>query len=374
MGSHACERLKDMQIHARIGVADTKGAARALARFARQKVTIAETGRTSDAIASLPIAALDIDHTIAAELARTGLKTIGQLYAVKSSELARRFGLTLTKSLAGSLGQEPDPVTPAAATPVYAARMTLPEPIGYKSDIEGVLMRLANSVCERLQQEQKGARKFNLTIRCVDTGDHDLSIGFARPCTERGSILQQFSRPLDDLKIEFGADWFRLAAEYIEPVQPQQAVLGKEAHAEENTAKLISTLGNRLGFDHVRKFASADAHLPELEFKSLEAVDGSLEPAWRTFRRTRPLRLFQPPERLRALKPGRPPQRFEWRHRTYAAKTVKGPERLSPPWHCKTDPRTRDYWTVQTKNGLRLWLLAYPGENDSQWFVAGVFP
>lgn len=374
MARYARQRLAEMNVHSRIGIADTKGGARALARFGKTSVAIAQTGKTNDALKDLPITALDIDAEIANELARTGLKTIGQLYGVKSSELARRFGLELTRAVASSLGQEPDPVTPAAAEPVFAARMTLPEPIGYKSDIEDVVKRLAASVCGRLAAAQKGARRYVLTVRCVDTGDHLLPVGFARPCAGPGSILQQLSHALDKLKIEFGADWFRLVAEHVEPMHPKQTVLGKEAQAEENEARLISTLGNRLGFDHVRKFSPRDAHLPEREFESLEAVDNKFDPVWKHAPRKRPVKLYQTLERLRSLEPGRPPKEFEWRRKSYAMKTAKGPERLTAEWWRDGDMRTRDYWVVQTAQGPRLWLLTYPGEPEPQWFVAGKFP
>ncbi|MEX6633725.1 Y-family DNA polymerase [Hyphococcus lacteus] len=374
MGRHTRQRLGDMQIHTRIGIADTKGAARALSRFGKTGVAIAAPGKTNEALKDLPIAALDAEGDIASELARTGLKTIGQLYSVKSSELARRFGLDLTRALGCTLGQEPDPLTPAAADPIYAARMTLPEPIGLKSQIEDVLKRLAASVCGRLEAEQKGARRYLLTVRCVDTGDHVLSVGFARPCAEPASVLQQFSHSLDQLKIEFGADWFRLVAEHVEPIHPKQSTLGKEAQEEDNTARIISMLGNRLGFDHVRKFQPCDAHLPEREFESMEAVDKEFDPVWKQAPRKRPLRLYKTPERLRALEPGRPPKQFEWRRKSYATKSAKGPERLTAEWWREGDMKTRDYWAVQTANGARLWLLTYPGEAEPNWYVAGKFP
>jgi len=374
MGAHTREQLADMQIQSRIGIADTKGGARALARFSNVPVAIAAPGETSQKLKTLPINALDVHDTIVRGLAQSGLKTIGQLYAIKSGELARRFGLTLTKSLSGSLGHEPDPVTPAAADPIYAARMTLPDPIGYKSDIEGVLNRLSESICNRFSKDQKGARRFTLTVRCVDTGDHLLSVGFARPCAEPQLILQQFSRPLDELKIEFGADWFRLVAEHIEPMQPRQLALGKVSDEKDSTAHLISTLGNRLGFDHVRKFAAQDAHLPEQEFRTLEILDEKYEPVWKTCPRKRPIRLYPMPEHLRPLQPGRPPITFEWRRKKYATQSAQGPERLTSEWHYDGDKRTRDYWKVQTSNGPRLWLLTYPGETLPHWFVAGIFP
>lgn len=374
MGRHAVSRLADMQIVSRIGIADTKGASRALARFGPSTETIAAPGKTRVHLANLPVAALDLNETITAELAQAGLKTIDQLYRIQSSELARRFGLDLTTAIFTASGQQPDPVTPAAADPLYAARMTLPDPIGYTSDLENVLRRLGDSVCGRLEKDQKGARRFKLTVRCVDTGDHTLSAGFARPCFKVGPLLQQFAKPLDDLKIEFGADWFRLEATHIEPVRAKQLGFGKAGYTDENVARLVTTLGNRLGFDHVRKFAPRDSHLPEREAIQIEAVSKDAETMWRASTRMRPIKLYPYPEYLHTLEPGRPPKKFQWRRQVYTTDKAKGPERLTPEWWRKGEPRVRDYWRVETANGPRLWLLTYPASETPEWFVAGRFP
>ena len=373
MARHIRQLLSDMQLHSRIGIADTKGAARALARYCETPVAIATPGKTKEALKNLPIEALNTKGDVAHQLARTGLKTIGQLYHVKSSELARRFGLELISALSSALGHEPDPVTPTAVDPVYAARMTLPEPIGFVSQIENVLKRIGGSVCGRLEAEQKGARRYRLTIRCVDTGDHNIAVGFAKPCSEVDLIMQQFAYPLEQVKIEFGADWFRLVAEHVEPLHPKQVVLGQEANEEDNISQVISTLGNRLGFDQVRKFCSQDAHVPEREYRTIEAIDNKLDPIWKRCPRNRPLKLYKIPERLRAIEHGRPPKQFEWRREPYVTQTAKGPERLTPEWWRSNDQKTRDYWTVQTANGARLWLLTYPSESKPNWYVAGKF-
>ena len=90
--------------------------------------------------------------------------------------------------------------------------------------------------------------------------------------------------------------------------------------------------------------------------------------------RKRPLRLFRPPEPLHLLDGGRPPRRFQWRGAIYALSSAKGPERLTPEWWRTEDLRTRDYWTVDTADGARFWLLTYPGQDEQSWFVAGRFP
>jgi len=374
MAVHTRERLSDMNVISRIGVADTKGAAWALARFKGRTIEIAAEGKTGAALAALPLEGLRVPPKIATDLRRTGLKTIGQLSEIKPAELARRFGLDLTKALSATLGHAPDPVSPKAADPIYAARMTLPDPIGLRDDLLGVLGRLVSSVSGRLESDAKGARRFALTVRCVDTGDHILQIGFARPTYAPLAIIQQFERPLDDLKIEFGADWFRLEAAHVEPIQPFQISLDSHKQAEDDTSKIISTLGNRLGFDRVRQFMPLQSHLPEREFVCVEAMDRREPVLWDTAPRKRPVRLFKRPERLVTLEPGRPPKRFQWRKLVYATWEAKGPERLTSEWWQDDRGAVRDYWQVQTEDGPRLWLMTYPGSNEPNWYIAGRFP
>ena len=373
MANHARVRLSDMLITSRIGIADTKGAAQALARFGGDEVIIAPQGQTKDALAGLPLEGLRLPRKLSSDLRRAGLKTIGQLAEIKSADLARRFGLDLTKALSAALGHAPDPVSPKAADPVYAARMTLPEPIGLKDDLLTVLERLTVSVCRRLEADAKGARRYYLTVRCVDTGDHKLQIGFARPSYEGRAVLQQFEKPLSDLKVEFGADWFRLEAAHIEPIQPFQISLDSHKQAEDDTAKIISTLGNRLGYDRVRQFMPVQSHLPEREFTYVEAMDRCDPVKWQAAPRQRPLRLFKRPERLVTLEPGRPPKRFQWRKSIFATLSAKGPERLASEWWQSGAGAVRDYWQVQTKDGPRLWLLTYPGAAEPNWYIAGRF-
>lgn len=377
MAEHAQNALCDLHMCARIAVCDTRRGAWGLARFSGLQQVIAPIGGTREALQLLPLAALGVKRQTERDLRRVGLKTIGDLYPFKTSELARRFGLELTERLSHALGHSPDPVSPQAADKTYSARMTLPEPIGFKDDIQEVVTRLARSICDKLREAQVGARHFDLIVRCVDRGDKVISVGFARPCFEGGAIWQQLARPLDELHLEFGADWFRLKAANIEPVKARQMIIGDEdARREDDLARAISTLGNRLGFDRILRLTPQQSHTPEREFARKQAISAS-ENGWANseiFKTTiRPERIFIRPEKLFTLEAGRPPKRFEWRKDVYATASATGPERVMPEWWVKGDRRTRDYWTAQTDTGARLWLLTYPASDPPEWYVAGRF-
>jgi protein ImuB len=368
------QRAGDLSLSARIGIADTKGAATALARFALSPVTIAGVGETAKALEGLPLAALGLEAGLINDIRRTGLQTIGQLYGIKSSELARRFGLSLTSVLDRALERTPDPVVPASADPVFAARATLPDPIGLQEDLEQVILRLAASVCGRLKTVRLGARRYRLTVRPVDRPEEIMSIGFARPGAEPEAVLQQFRRPLEKLRLEFGADFFRLVAESIEPLHVRQAELTGENSREDDRSDLISALGNRLGFDRVQVFAPGYSHLPEREYTTLEAIKQPEAPDWKMSPRVRPIRLYHPPEPIRVETAGRPPRAFEWRRTLYETERVTGPERLAGEWWQETSGGLRDYWRVETRDGPRLWLVTWPGAKAPAWYVAGRFP
>ena len=163
----------DLGLTVRMGIADTVGAAWALARFSgagqggtrsgddiaqearatrsraakrrhwerggaapgtqtppNRSARIAAPGQTRTALAALPIAALRLEGETVATLNRLGLRQIGDLAGQPRAALARRFGGHLVRRLDQALGVAPEPVNPARAPDHFAVRLTLPEPVG----------------------------------------------------------------------------------------------------------------------------------------------------------------------------------------------------------------------------------------------------
>ena len=366
------QELADKQIEARIGIADTKGAAKAAAHFGRNNDCIVSAGKTKETLCRFPIDALFVEDKTLFELKRLGIKRLGDLYPLKSADLARRFGFGLLRTYEKLLGSAADPVTPATAQPSFSARMSFPDPIGLVDDVAEALNRLTAQVCKRLCDHAFGVRELRLSIYRADKEERHLDIGLARPTQDATPIIRQFALKIDKLDAGCGIDMMRLAATKAEPFKPIQKRFA-DAEKQSELDELLSTLGNHLGFDRVLRWEPVASHLPRRSFRFIEAVQRTDPSQWQA-NPARPLMIYEG-ERVSVLHPGRPPKSFEWRRRTYTTASAKGPERIGHEWwKGKESDSVRDYWRIDSEEGLRIWLSTKPGEKPAQWEVAGVFP
>ena len=365
---------------ARPAMADTRGAAWALAHYGPEPLAIAPRGQTRAAIAALSVAALRLDLEAAQGLAALGLATIGDAASIPRGSLARRFGLVALKRLDQALGAEPEPVAPDRPRPNFAARLTLPEPIGHLTGVMAGLERLLERLCQTLETHQMGARTLRLTIRRVDGVDAHAQIALARPGRDPARIHALFEPKVAGIDAGFGIDALRLEATAVEPLKPAQTGHAGHAIEGEKLADLLSRIGNRIGFENVIRYLPAESHIPERAFTLAAAAWSEPEPwphlcgNWPL----RPLTLF-PPERVETEAPGAadlPPSRFRWRGCWRRLSTAEGPERLAPEWWWD-DPAwrsgLRDYWRVETAQGSRLWLFHTPQAARPGWWAHGAF-
>lgn len=368
-------RLRAMRLTVRWSLADTKGAAWALARYACDPV-IVPTGRTKEAISDLPVSALRIDEATATTLSRLGLREIGDVASMSRGGLVRRFGAELMRRIDQVMGVEAEPVAPVQLTMPYAVRLALPEPIGKTEDAMAALNRLLNHLCERLERDQRGAMRLSLTIQRTDHSEDCIEIGLARPTRDPERILRLFKPKVDTLDAGFGLDAMRLHAPATEPLIPEQGTTHTHSNREPHAlTDLIGRIGNRIGFDRVTRFLPAESHIPERAFTVSPAAYSDVAP-FPCSKPERPIILFGP-EPITPNDTATPPALFRWRGITFTAQHSIGPERITPEWWWD-DPNwrsgVRDYWRVQTGEGRRLWLFhAKGGEVRGGWFAHGMF-
>ena len=283
-------RLGRQGIARRIAIADTLGAAWALARFApTDEATILPPLATRAGLAPLPVEALRLDPATVQGLRRVGLRRVGDLCAMPRDALACRFGDTVTRRLDQALGDLPEPLSPLGEPPVRRVRLSFTEPIADPADLARAAERLAADLVLRLAQQGSGARRLDLALHRVDGRVEHIALGTARPSRDPRHLAALFNARLDTVDPGLGVEDMILAVFAVEPLPPEQiGFAGAGADAQTlSLAPLLDRLGNRLGLEALTRIETRESHIPERAAVAV-AVDKS-EP----YRGKAPL----PPER-----------------------------------------------------------------------------
>ena len=427
------DRLAAQGFTVAAGVGGNPRAAWALARFSRVK--IAPDPLSDKAFAKLfhdlPLAALGLDDKTVADLARAGLRRIGDIALRPRAPIAARFGPMPIARLDALKGLERSSIAPRFRPPDFCAERRFASPVQTFQAIEATLCKLADDLVVLLERQAKGARRIELELYRVDGDVRRIRVGASRPLNEARAIVRLIaerlaSRDEEPIDAGYGVDLMRLACLAAEPLAPSQAELERahEAERARALAELLDRLSARLGARAVTRRELIEAHLPEqaeaaapatlgqarlrgenrhCQERSDEAIQRNAEPTTvsgllrhspsqtgvsrRPMARNdglnsapaRPLRLFVRPEPIEALAevPDGPPLRFRWRRVLHDIAAIEGPERIAAPWWRRVGAPTRDYFRAEDSEGRRFWLYREGlwGRETAQakWFVHGVF-
>jgi protein ImuB len=332
-------RLARAGFTTQLALAETLGAAHALARFARSSPAIVSDGKLAPALAPLPVEALRLEPATAGLLRRLGLKCIGQLYALPRASLERRFHSKEAAEAAllrldQALGRKAEPRAPLLSAPEMMARLPFPEPLITHEGVVAGLDHLAHALCTQLARTGKGALCVALWIARADGTSFQIEAGLSAPSREPNHLQRLLQDKTEAIDMGFGVDLIGLAATSTETLPPAQTSLA-EADARTGTELLVDRLVNRLGLRAVRRLFPRASHIPELAQMPRSAFAG--RPLWReeaSPKPPRPPRLFAKPEALVVLAevPEGPPARFTWRRTTHRVVKAEGPERIAPEW------------------------------------------
>ncbi len=186
----------------RLAIADTPGAAHALARHGAGRLLLAPPGRGEAMLGSLPVAALRLDAGVVEGLRRLGLDRVGPLLAAPRAPLARRFGPELGLRLDQLTGRGPESVRPLRAPRAAQARLDLPVPLRECAALSALVgRRLVPTVCAALERAGQGALRLELLLVGVGGTTRTLAVSLARPCRDPARL----SRRLEERLLAGGA-------------------------------------------------------------------------------------------------------------------------------------------------------------------------
>ncbi|WP_454858409.1 Y-family DNA polymerase [Rhizobium binxianense] len=380
MLSGLVNRFRAKGLMARAAIADSWGAAHALARAARRETIIVPPGKIAQAVERLPISSLRLPAEIVASLRTLGFATVGELAATPRAPLVLRFGPEITRRLDQMYGRLAEPIEPIRPAELVEVHRSFAEPIGAAETIEKYITRLVGQLCLELQKRGLGVRRADLIVHRVDNTIQALRTGTAKPVREPAWLTKLFRDRIEKIEPGFGIEKLTLAAIMVEPLAEKQNASSLIEEEAKDVTPLIDILGNR-GGQRIYRAAPVASDVPERSVRLVEPTAEEKGETWPS-QWPRPPRLLTRPVLIEviALLPDHPPVSITWRGRRHRVARADGPERIFGEWWLRRSEfqAVRDYFIVENDKGERYWIYRSGDGVDTEtgshkWYLHGIF-
>ncbi|MBB4576545.1 DNA polymerase Y family protein [Rhizobium lentis] len=380
MLSGLVNRFRGRGLSARAAIADSWGAAHALARSMDRETVIIPRGETAKAVNRLPLSSLRLPAEIVGSLRTLGFATVGDLAATPRAPLTLRFGSEVGRRLNQIFGRLAEPIDPIRPADLVEVQKSFAEPIGAAETIEKYVSRLVRQLCLELEKRGLGVRRADLIVHRVDNKIQSLRAGTAKPVRDVAWLTKLFRDRIEKIEPGFGIEKLSLAAIIAEPLVEMQSASSLIEERITDVTPLIDVLGNR-GGQRIFRVAPVASDVPERSVQRIAPTADEVGTTW-PLHWPRPSRLLPHPETIEviALLPDHPPVSFTWRGKRRRVKRADGPERIFGEWWQRSSEwvAVRDYFVVEDDAGERFWIFRSGDGVDAdtgsrKWFLHGVF-
>ncbi|KQS30979.1 DNA polymerase Y family protein [Dyadobacter sp. Leaf189] len=360
----------------RVGIADTIGAAWAMAHFGAAK-SIVPPDHQVNALLSLPPAALRIEPAIVEKLHKLGLYQIRNFIHMPRPVLRRRFGQQLLDRLDQATGHALEIIEPVQPIVPYQERLPCMEPIVTATGIAIALKILLKKLCKRFLKEGKGLRKAIFKGYRVDGKIVQIDIVTNCASNHREHLFKLFELKIQTLRPALGIELFVIEAPEVEDVDPVQESIWNISGENDRVTlmELLDRLAGRAGMQVIRRFLPVEHYWPERSVSEAASLKDPMPTPWRTDR-FRPVQLLAIPEKVfvTSMLPDYPPILFNYRGKVHMIRKADGPERIESEWWLE-EGEHRDYYCVEDQHGARYWIfrLGHYEEDKRIWFIHGFF-
>lgn len=370
-------QLRNKGYDVRGAIADTVGAAWAIARFGKISPVI-DPGKQENSLLNLPPAALRLEAEVLERFQKLGFTTVKSFSGMPRSVLRKRFGEGLLLRLDQALGNHNEHLQLLQPVEPYQEHLPCLEPIRTAKGIEIAIQKLLEKLCKRLAAEEKGLRTAILKCYRVDGRVISASIGTNRPSHSISHLFKLFELKIATLNPALGIELFILQAPKVEVLEPEQEVIFSAEGAElkaTDVAELLDRLANKIGRERIHRYLPLERHWPEQSIQSTSSLKEKPSTSWRICK-PRPSLLLPRPEKIQvtSLLPDNPPMLFIYKGEQHIVKKADDAERIEREWWLGEGTH-RDYYVVEDQHGRRYWLFrsGYYSDEQSQWYIHGFF-
>lgn len=374
-------RLAASGVQARAAIADTWGAAHALARYAAKPALVTAADHGSKVLSGLPLAALRLPVDMIAALHVLGFECIGDLLAQPRAPLTLRFGPQLGRRIDQALGALSEPIDPIRPDELIQVKRNFAEPIGAAETIARYIGKLVVKLCAELEAKGLGAKRLDLICHRVDNRLQAIRVGTAMPVRDVKRLTRLLTDKIETIEPGFGIEILSLTATLAEPLSEKQTLTAMVDDGVPDVSDLVDILINRVGERSLYRAAPIATEVPERSVRRIAPMAPDTGATW-PGHWPRPSRLLASPEPIEtmALLPDHPPVAFTWRGIRHRVRHADGPERIRGEWWRRDAELTavRDYFRVEDDAGERYWIFRSgdgedPNSGSQRWFLHGVF-
>ncbi len=191
---------------ARVAVADTVGAAQALASSGREELCLVPVGQGSAYLAPLPPERLRIEAVVAERLAALGVRTIGDLLTLPRATLPARFGAGLVRCLQQALGEVFEGVQPHQPVDVPQAGRRFEGPVADTRALVRVAGELLDEIFAVVERRAAGLRRLDCVLYYEGRPPQVVVVALARASRRREHVLQLLAEKLERVEGGMGEE------------------------------------------------------------------------------------------------------------------------------------------------------------------------
>jgi len=268
----------DRGLQVRVAIAGSRTAARLLVRH-RAGLTIVEPGGDAAALAPLPLELLadirrgisldapgssvretrssvrapgssdpgDQDAEICASFRRWGLRTLGEVAALPSDEVAARLGQPGVQWQRLARGEDPAPLVPSVPEERFEQGLDLEWPIEGLEPLSFVLGRLLEPLSAHLERRDRGAAVLHVRLHLVSKTVHERSLELPAPMRDARTLRTLILLDLESHPPSAAIDRVVVAVDPTPARVLQYSLLTRPLPSPEQVSTLMARLNALMG-------------------------------------------------------------------------------------------------------------------------------
>lgn len=385
------EGLRTFGFEAQIAIAPSLGAAWAVSRFGRRRLSIVSDEFLKTAVSRLPAAALRLSPLALQILNEVNVLSCAELMVLPRPALLSRFGGEAVIRLDQALSRYEEPIESVKLKPRFQLEHKFDEPVNSIEVLQWAAGELLHELIRRVRERHKRIACIEIVLGAVPQMRLRRSIPLSSSSLDfnhleklLGHAFEKFAHELS--AYEAGVEELVLSAPDLDPASAEQRSALPEigSGVPERLGELLDRLSEKLGQDNIGYLEPRESYIPERSFDFVPAhlrrKKHSRGEMARVLTAGRPSILFPHPQPVKAMSvmPDGPPFMIQWKGKRYHVVAGVGPERISPEWWGKDEEltRERDYYKVQLPDGTWLWVYRSTVEvfgEEPRWFLHGIW-